>query len=963
MSDTIRIPQENSTWFRFSAPQLRIINSPLPDLPQRTFLSIRGREAEEFTIIIPIEFDSTALTSGIEPGIYLGYIGENWEVYLNGHLVQRQMHLNEAGQIISRRNWRGVHFPFSGSILLEGTNILAFRIIGDPTYGVTGLYYSSPYYIDDYSIIKRRHLDILSMILCGIFGYTGLYYMIIFLSVRKKNELYNLYYSISSIILCIYTLMFSGIINNIIPNSDITIRLEYVSLFMLVPMLGCFIEHFGAQKITKITRGFLIFYGSLSLAQIFFSTQFGDDILMIWSASVLIYFSYIFFFNITRYYIRRRRKENIDTLISNILIGLVVVYLCGIYDVLDIIFFHNSSSLFLYSTFIFHLGMAITLSQRYQEMYGQLEESNIILEERVQERTLELEEQTAIALEASKAKSNFLAIMSHEIRTPLNAVIGFSEIELRNDLPSSIRESFTHIHRSGSFLLGIINEILDISKIESGKLDLINDEYETASLLSGTISLNRVRIGEKPIQFILEIDSGFPTKLIGDELRVRQILNNLLSNAIKYTNEGTVKLAASSEKTGTNEVRIQFTVTDTGIGIDSESMEKLFDNYTQLDTQANRRNEGIGLGLAITKSLAEMMGGGISVESEYGSGSCFTAWIIQEQNDIEIIGEETAEALRSFSYAFDINPESSIQERNQIESIDIPEGRILVVDDIPENLLVVRGFLKPYGLQIDTAGSGREAIELIEKTNISGESYHLIFMDHMMPEMDGVETLKNIRKLGVETPMIILTSNALRGMNEFYMEHGFQDYLSKPVNPNELDSVLRKWLINDNSSIDDNINFTTALNTQRLDKLNHFRFAFDSGRDIEPAFFKRFNALIQTLRTVNNELAEALIEAGNNEDAKKIREILPDFFNIMENQLIESRNRRIEEFDFLEILKRIKKLIEDDEITEAGKILKDIGMMNLNQEERDLYFILYDSLMEDKLEKTIEDIDKFLMQA
>ena len=250
------IPRDD-TWYRFDSPQLRIKNSPLPDLPQRGFLSPRPLPPQEFTILIPVELDRAALESlksaGAEPGIFLGYIGENWEIYFNGHLVQREMHLTEDGQIISRRNWRSVHFPVDGSLLLEGTNILVFRIIGDPTYGVTGLYYSSPYYLDDYSLIKRRHMDILPMILCGIFGYTAIYYFIIFLSVRKKEELYNLYYSTASVLLCVYTLMFSGIINNIIPNSDISIRLEYISLFMVVPILGLFIEHFGLRRITKIT--------------------------------------------------------------------------------------------------------------------------------------------------------------------------------------------------------------------------------------------------------------------------------------------------------------------------------------------------------------------------------------------------------------------------------------------------------------------------------------------------------------------------------------------------------------------------------------------------------------------------------------------------------------------------------------------------------------------------------------
>ena len=956
----------NIEWLEFTAAQLRIRNSPLPDLPQRSFLSPRGLPAQEFTILIPIELDSAALGSA-EPGIFLGYIGENWEVYVNGRLVKREMHLDGTGRITSRRNWRSVHFPVDRSFLLEGTNVLAFRIIGDPAYGVTGLYYSSPYYLDEYSLIQRRNLDILSMILCGIFGYTAIYYFIIFLSVRKKEELYNIYYSIASVLLCVYTLMFSGMVNYLIPNSDISIRLEYISLFMLVPTLGLFIEHFGLKKITAITRGFLIVYGILGFTQIFFSNQYGDDVLMIWSATVLLYFSYIFFYNVVNFFIRKKRNEAVDPFVGNILIGLVVVYLCGLYDVLDIIFLHTSSSFFLYSTFIFHLGMAITLSQRYREMYSHLEHSNIILEEKVHERTLELQQ-------ASQAKSNFFANMSHEIRTPLNAVIGFSEIELRgrdgSDLAPSTRESFAQIHRSGSFLLDIINEILDISKIESGKLELFPVEYETAPLINNAVSLNRLRIASKEnggntIRFVLEIDGSFPAKLIGDELRVRQIVNNLLSNAVKHTDNGTIKLSINSKQL-TEKSLITFTVTDTGIGIRPEDRDKLFDTYSQLDTGKARTTEGTGLGLSITKNLAEMMGGGISVESTYGKGSCFTAWIIQEfpcsKDDSQplCIGEEVAEVLRSFRY--------DMQYREaDITPIDLPGGRILVVDDIPENLMVVRGFLQPYGIHIDTAGGGQEAIELVQKYAMSGENYNLIFMDHMMPEMDGVATLKAIREQGSQVPIIVLTSNALRGMNEFYMEHGFQDFLTKPVNPQELDKMLRKWLEQGSEgriqeSADSGLTlphvFAAELNARKLDRLRHFCFAFESGREIDTDYFQKFTAFTETLDT-DDPLAASLTNAGHNEDAETIRRILPAFCQAMEKQLAMNNEQLTDGNNVREMIGQIKQAILDGDHAAAKKIRKAMGVLKLPPVDRELYFKLYEASMLDDNAQALKAIEEW----
>ena len=256
---------------------------------------------------------------------------------------------------------------------------------------------------------------------------------------------------------------------------------------------------------------------------------------------------------------------------------------------------------------------------------------------------------------ANRAKSEFLAIMSHEIRTPLNAVIGLSEIELKKALPEKSRKNIRQIHQSGASMLGIINDILDISKIEAGCFEIVSFEYETAPFISDTVNLNRVQIGSRPISFILEIDENFPRKLKGDELRVRQILNNILSNAIKYTMEGSVTLEIGCEKFKIQEglperIQIRFTVSDTGIGIRSEDIDKLFINYAKFDTASNRKIEGTGLGMPIAKKLVELMGGSISVESEYGKGSTFTVTLIQDIEDSLPIGKETLAKLKHFQY-------------------------------------------------------------------------------------------------------------------------------------------------------------------------------------------------------------------------------------------------------------------------------------------------------------------------
>jgi signal transduction histidine kinase/CheY-like chemotaxis protein len=615
------------------------------------------------------------------------------------------------------------------------------------------------------------------------------------------------------------------------------------------------------------------------------------------------------------------------------------------------------------------------------------------LEEKVKDRTLELEAQTTIAVQANRAKSDFLAMMSHEIRTPLNAIIGLSEIELQgkmydktyDKMSYTSRNNIAQIHQSGSYLLGIINEILDISKIEAGSFELVPVVYETPSFLGDTINLNLVRLGSKPINFVLEISSDFPFKLKGDELRVKQILNNLLSNAAKYTHEGTITLSVEHENRGENAF-IRFTVRDTGIGIRAEDMEKLFANYTQLDTGANRITEGTGLGLAITKTLVEMMGGSIRAESEYGKGSVFTVEIVQglvgDAGLPAVIGEGTAENLRNFSYITDRKTENIIHQ-------EIPHKKALVVDDISANLLVMRGFLAPYGLQVDDASSGAEAIEKVQQNH-----YDIIFMDHMMPKMDGVEVVTTLRKIeGFNTPIVAMTTNALRGMKDFYLEHGFSDYLSKPINPGPLDEVIKKLIKIGSGDQETNLEgmagyqhalitnndptpYDAEMFAQRLDMLNHYRVSFENIREedyhakFDAAYFAKFTALIESFgefRSPSNldpqcgNAAPLLTEAGRREDIKTIRETLPAFYEALRRQWKEQEadtgERETERGVLREMLPQLKKAIMDGQTELAEAIMAELGSANLTSSGRELYFKLYDLLLAGETEKALKIIE------
>ncbi|MFP3090349.1 ATP-binding protein [Treponema sp. TIM-1] len=408
------------------------------------------------------------------------------------------------------------------------------------------------------------------------------------------------------------------------------------------------------------------------------------------------------------------------------------------------------------------------------------------------------EELALMAKSASEAKSHFLANMSHEMRTPLNAIIGFSEMELgkgqeretQTRCSDETRESLEKIYNSGITLLGLINDILDISKIESGKFELVPVNYDMPSLLNDTVAFNIVRIGSRPIVFKLDIDENLPARLFGDELRIKQILNNLLSNAFKYTKEGTVMLRIRCERDRAG-VWMTAAVSDTGMGIREENLDQLFGEYNQVDTQSNRHIEGTGLGLAITKRMVEMMNGSISVESEYGKGSTFTVRLLQGFAGEAVIGKAIAENLTQFRYTM------VRRNRNrQLVRSFIPYAKVLVVDDVAVNLDLARGIMKPYGMTVDCVTGGQAAVDLIRK----GEPrYDAVFMDHMMPGMDGIEAVRIIRNeidsdYARTIPIIALTANAIIGNDELFLNNGFQDFLTKPIDIMKMDESINRWV-------------------------------------------------------------------------------------------------------------------------------------------------------------------------
>ncbi|MBR2179262.1 MAG: response regulator [Selenomonadaceae bacterium] len=548
-------------------------------------------------------------------------------------------------------------------------------------------------------------------------------------------------------------------------------------------------------------------------------------------------------------------------------------------------------------------------------------------------RAKHLEKEKSLADSANKAKSDFLSNMSHEIRTPINAIMGMDEMILRESKEPSTLEYAQNLQNAARSLLSLINDILDFSKIEAGKMEIIPVEYHIGSVLNDLVNMIRKRAENKGLELIIEADKTLPSVLFGDEIRIKQIVTNLLTNAVKYTEKGSVTLKVNYTHIDDENIYLKVSITDTGIGIKDEDLQKLFSAFERIEEERNRNIEGTGLGMNITKKLLAMMGTKLVVDSIYGEGSTFSFQVVQRVVNPEPIGDFEESYRRSLAHHSEYH-----------ESFTAPDATILVVDDTVMNLTVVKGLLKQTKIKIDTAVSGYECLEMVKK-----KKYDIIFLDHRMPGMDGIETLQVMKELtgnlNKETPVISLTANAISGAREQYIAAGFQDYLTKPINAAQLEKTIIKYLQSDKV-------FTSSEIVQT---------STDSNEE---------SALPEWLTTVEGLSLKAGIEHCGSKEAYL------DVLNVFANS-IASASKEIEKYFIAEdwrnyttkvhALKSTSKVVGAEELSERAKRLEDAGNSGYIDEikqDHEPLIELYKSYAE-KLKPLIQveedDVDKPLI--
>ena len=795
-------------WEHVTAPEYAgnyTIRKLLPPqkLDGRGFLTPWRSFVRDYTLMIPFTLDETAAAAlrdvNVTPGLFLSGIGENWEVYINGVLIASEMHRDENGYIASYRSQRDVNAPIGREVFNEGVNILIFHIASAYHSSSGGLFYASGYYIGGYAENVTRGSSMLTVVLSSIYVFVGLYHLLVFL--LRRTERYNLSYCFFAVTTALYFLSRTSLIYQLTPDTAITDRIECSALYLLPLTLAMFMDQMCHGKIKLFTKLYVAVCALLITVQALLPIDALSDILLIGQIGCAAVIVYVLSHDTLIPFVRavqarmaaadaagRMRalishigRELLDKPLGNILIAMLFLGATTFFDIFDTLFFHTGIVLSRYSFFLFTASVAFILARRTTNAFEQISSENVTLEAAVSARTAELEGQVRIAEIASRAKSDFLANMSHEIRTPINAVIGMTNIGKNADSMEKKDYSLRKIDEASMHLLRIINDILDMSKIEANKLELSEVRFPLRDTVRRAADMIRVRVEEKAQTLRTAYDDRIPAYLLGDDQRLAQVMTNLLSNAVKFTPEGgsiTFRAALLSETA--DRCTLSFDIADTGIGISAEQQARLFTTFQQADNSTARLYGGTGLGLALSKRIVALMDGGISVVSAPGAGSTFTFTATLRKP------QDTA-APSPAEYAGALTAEPADGELDGLTAI--------LAEDIDINREIVLAVLEPTGLVILSARNGQEALELFSR---DPSAVDFVLMDVQMPIMDGYMATRAIRALphprAQTAPIIAMTANVFKEDVDNCLSAGMNAHVGKPLDVAELMAVIRCYL-------------------------------------------------------------------------------------------------------------------------------------------------------------------------
>ncbi|MDR3230521.1 MAG: response regulator [Synergistaceae bacterium] len=801
------LPDPTWTDWDLELPEEQSVRIVMSDLPSggtsddvSEFLSMKPRKIEDYTILIPFDVSREKIDAlygdrPLSPGIYLAGIGENWEIYINGDTVLKQMHLSPKGEITSFQSRRGVSIPFDRRFLKEGENFIVIHIIGARSSPYTGLFYAAPYYIGDYTKIFNGDGSLRTVALCSIYIFLGLYHMLLY-SLRR-SDIYNLLYGVFSSLAAVCFFTRSPVIYRIFENTAVTQRIEFASLCLLVFVFAAFLENLNFGGIRPVTVAYGVSCVAFIACQCFVPIWFAVDLWSVWQIMSVVFLLYIVGGDVVHaFYSRVRKRHGIkraggvqvsfpgmffkslfDIEQGNIFALVVLIAGAGVFDMLNPYASRTPVPLTHYGFFVFTLSMSFILARMSASRFEMTEQMNEMLDTTVKQRTRQLEEQVLIAETASRAKGDFLANMSHEIRTPLNAVIGMAKIGVKALDIERKDYSFAKIHEASEHLLGIINDILDMSKIAAGKLEFSETVFRVRDAVMRVRNIMCFRTDEKKQEFLVSIADDMPEAVRSDDLRLTQVLTNLVGNAVKFTPlGGRITLSAFFDGEEDGRCVLRFMVEDTGIGITEEQKAKLFNPFQQAESDTTRKYGGTGLGLALSKQIVELMGGKIWADSTPGQGSTFAFTVRAPLG--EWISEETTAC--------------TVEEMRDGEFRDFV---ILLAEDVEINREIIITLLEPTGVVIESAENGRQAAEMFERTP---ERFDLILMDVQMPIMDGYEAARRIRAghdpRAAAVPIIALTANVFKDDIERSMACGMNAHLGKPIELDNVLSILRRYL-------------------------------------------------------------------------------------------------------------------------------------------------------------------------